>query len=111
MLTATYEAEQHLLHFGRSDVPACWTICGLTSGYLSRSSGEEIYVLEDRCVGEGSAACHLIGRTREEWGDEHAEELRFFEANRLKDCLDVSLQGSWRRSRRPSRNCARTAEP
>ncbi|MBN2577264.1 MAG: sigma-54-dependent Fis family transcriptional regulator [Deltaproteobacteria bacterium] len=92
MLTASYEAEQHLLHFGRSDVPACWTICGLTSGYISRSSGKEIYVLEDRCMGKGDAACHLIGRTREEWGDEHAEELRFFEANRLKDCLDVSLQ-------------------
>ncbi len=92
MLTASYEAEQHLLHFGRSDVPACWTICGLTSGYLSKSSGEEIYVLEDRCIGKGDAACHLIGRTREEWGDERAEELRFFEAGRLKDCLDVSLQ-------------------
>jgi len=91
-LTASYEAEQHLLHFGRSDVPACWTICGLSSGYISRSSGKEIYVLEDRCLGRGDAACHLIGRTREEWGDERAEELRFFEANRLKDCLDVSLQ-------------------
>jgi two-component system response regulator HydG len=92
MLTASYEAEQHLLHFGRSDVPACWTICGLSSGYISRSSGKEIYVLEDRCIGRGDAACHLIGRTREQWGDERAEELRFFEANRLKDCLDVSLQ-------------------
>ena len=92
MLTASYEAEQHLLHFGRSDAPACWTICGLTSGYLSRSSGHEVYVLEDHCMGQGDAACHLIGRTREEWGDERAEELRFFEANRLKDCLDVSLQ-------------------
>jgi DNA-binding NtrC family response regulator/predicted hydrocarbon binding protein len=92
MLTASYEAEQHLLHFGRSDTPVCWTICGLTSGYISRSSGKEIYVLEDRCLGQGDAACHLIGRTREAWGDEYAEELRFFEAKRLEDCLDVSLQ-------------------
>ena len=91
MLVASYEAEQHLLHFGRSDVPVCWTICGLTSGYLSRSEGKEIYVLEDRCMGEGDAACHLLGRTREEWGDERAEELRFFEPSRLKECLDVSL--------------------
>ena len=90
-IMASYEAEQHLLHFGRSDVPVCWTICGLTSGYLSRSCGHEIYVLEDRCVGQGDAACHLMGRTREEWGDERAEELRFFEATRLKDCLEVSL--------------------
>ena len=91
MLVASYEAEQHLLHFGRSDVPVCWTICGLTSGYISRSAGKEIYVLEDRCLGKGDAGCHLIGRTREEWGDEHAEELRFFEPARLEACLDVSL--------------------
>ena len=93
MLVASYEAEQHLLHFGRADVPVCWTICGLTSGYLSRSTGKPIYVLEDRCVGKGDAACHLFGRTREEWdGDDRAEELRFFEATRLKEWLDVSLE-------------------
>jgi two-component system, NtrC family, response regulator HydG len=91
MLVASYEAEQHLLHFGRSDAPVCWTICGLTSGYISRSTGKEIYVLENRCMGKGDAACHLVGRTREEWGDERAEDLSFFEAKRLKECLDVSL--------------------
>ena len=42
-------------------------------------------------MGKGDAGCHLFGRTREEWGDERAEELRFFEPDRLKDCLDVSL--------------------
>jgi two-component system response regulator HydG len=92
MLLASYEAEQHLLHFGRADEPVCWTICGLTSGYISASSGRETYVLEDRCLGSGHAACHLIGRTREEWGDEHAAELRFFDRARLGECLDVSLQ-------------------
>ncbi|MCC6751521.1 MAG: sigma-54-dependent Fis family transcriptional regulator [Deltaproteobacteria bacterium] len=92
MLVASYEAEQHLLHFGRSEVPVCWTICGLTSGYLSRTTGEETYVLEDRCMGRGDAACHHFGRTRQEWGDERAEELRFFEPVRLTECLEVSLQ-------------------
>jgi DNA-binding NtrC family response regulator len=92
MLVASYEAEQHLLHFGRADAPMCWTICGLTSGYLSRIAGKEIFVLEDRCMGKGDAACHLFGRTREAWGDERAEELRFFKPNRLKECLDVSLE-------------------
>jgi DNA-binding NtrC family response regulator len=91
MLSASYEAEQHLLHFGRSDEPMCWTICGLTSGYISRTAGKEIYVLEDGCMGRGDAGCHLLGRTREEWGDERAQELRFFEPGRLKECLDVSL--------------------
>src|SRR6185503_11826032 len=75
MIVSSYEAEQHLLHFGRSDEAVCWTISGLTSGYLSRSMGQEIYVLEDRCVGKGNAACHLFGRTRADWGSERAGEL------------------------------------
>jgi two-component system response regulator HydG len=91
-LAASYEAEQHLLTLRPHRRAVCWTICGLISGYLSRSTGQEIYVLEDRCMGRGDAACHLVGRTREEWGDQRAEELRFFEPTRLKECLDVSLQ-------------------
>jgi len=92
-LTASYEAEQHLLHFGRAEEPACWTICGLMSGYLSRTQDEEIYVLEDRCLGQGDAACHLLGRTRAEWSkDGRAQELTFFETGHLQACLEVSLQ-------------------
>src|SRR5258705_11346202 len=87
MLVGSYEAEQHLLHFGRADVPVCWTISGLTSGYLSRIAGKETYVLEDSCAGKGDAACHLFARSREDWGEEHADELRFFEPSRLQGCL------------------------
>ncbi len=91
LLVSSYEAEQHLLHFGRADTPMCWTICGLISGYISRTAGKEIYVLEDRCLGKGDAGCHLIGRSHDDWGDERAEELRFFQPDQLKDCLDISL--------------------
>jgi DNA-binding NtrC family response regulator len=91
MLLTSYEAEQHLLHFGRAEAPMCWTICGLISGYLSRIAGQEVFVLEDRCQGKGDAGCHLFGRTREEWGDARAEELRFYDKSRLSDCLDVSI--------------------
>jgi two-component system response regulator HydG len=91
-LLGSYEAEQHLVHFGRSDDPVCWTISGLTSGYLSKTAGHEVYVLEDRCVGRGDAACRLFARSREEWGEEHQAELHFFEPKRLAECLDVSLQ-------------------
>jgi predicted hydrocarbon binding protein len=91
-IAASYEAEQHLVHFGRSDVPICWTVCGVLSGYASQVTGSEIFVLEDRCIGKGDAACHLIGRTREGWGEERAEELNFFEKGRLQESLDVSLR-------------------
>ncbi|WP_257309812.1 sigma-54-dependent Fis family transcriptional regulator [Geothrix fuzhouensis] len=92
LILGSYEAEQHVLHFGRADAPICWTICGLISGYISRTTGKDIYVLEDRCVGKGDAACHLFGRTREEWGQARAAEIGYFEPKRLEGCLEVSLQ-------------------
>jgi len=90
-LLASYEAEQHLLHFGRSDTAVCWTICGLMSGFRSFISGEEIYFFEDRCLAQGHAACHLQGHTREEWGEKHAEDMIFYDTHNLAECLDVSL--------------------
>jgi two-component system response regulator HydG len=90
-LVGSYEAEQHIAHLGRSDTSVCWTICGLTSGYLSRAMGKEIYVLEERCIGRGDAVCHLLGRTLEEWGDDRADELRFYRVENLKEWLEPSL--------------------
>jgi two-component system response regulator HydG len=92
MILSSYEAEQHLLHFGRTDIAVCWTICGLTSGYLSRSLGKDVYVLESRCVAKGDASCHLFARTREEWGEDRAADLTFFDRNALEESLDISLQ-------------------
>ncbi|MFN2370616.1 MAG: sigma 54-interacting transcriptional regulator [Candidatus Krumholzibacteriia bacterium] len=91
-LIDSYEAEQHLAHLGLSDISACWTICGLTSGYLSRALGQEIYVLEDRCIARGDASCHLVGRTLQEWGEEHVEDLRYYQVTDLKEWLEPSLQ-------------------
>jgi DNA-binding NtrC family response regulator len=90
-LIGSYEAEQHIAHVGRSDTSVCWTICGLTSGYLSRAMGKEIYVLEERCIGRGDASCHLLGRTLEEWGDDRADDLRFYRVENLKEWLEPSL--------------------
>ncbi len=90
-LVESYEAEQHLLHFGRSDTAACWTISGLMSGYLSRTQEAEVYVLEDKCIARGDAACRHLARKRDEWGVAHVEALRFFESGRLKESLDASL--------------------
>ena len=91
ILLSSYEAEQHLLHFGRSDTAVCWTICGLMSGFRSFIAGKEIYIFEDRCLAQGHAACHLVGHTREEWGEKHAEDMIFYDAHNLAECLDISL--------------------
>jgi DNA-binding NtrC family response regulator len=85
----SYEAEQHLLHLGRADEPVCWTLTGFASGYLSFANGREIYCIEDRCQGKGDAACHLVGRFKEDWGAEIEPHLPFYD----KASVDSVLQG------------------
>ena len=85
----SYEAEQHLLHLGRADEPVCWTLAGFASGYLSFANGRAIYCIEDRCRGKGDPACHLIGRSKEEWGAAIDSHLPFYN----KGCVDSVLEG------------------
>jgi DNA-binding NtrC family response regulator len=83
----SYEAEQHLLHLGRSEEPVCWTLTGFASGYLSCAYGREVYGLETRCRGKGDAVCKLVARPREDWGAELAGALPFY----ATACLDAVL--------------------
>jgi len=83
----SYEAEQHLIHVGRSDIPVCWSQCGFASGQLSYVYGREIYCIETRCRGKGDAVCHMVGRAREDWGDELAEHLPFYAKASLDEAL------------------------
>lgn len=68
----SYVAEQHVHHFGRSDVPVCWSLAGYASGYASACVGREIYFRETACVAQGSAACSVVGKDAATWGDELA---------------------------------------
>ncbi len=83
----SYEAEQHLLHMGQSDGPVCWTVAGLASGYASRCLGASAFAFEDRCVGKGDPACHLILRKAEDLDESQRAQLTFFET----DSLDRSV--------------------
>jgi len=65
----SYEAEQHLLHFGVSDEPVCWTLTGFAGGYLSAAHGRRIRVIEESCVGKGDAVCRMAGKPEEEWDE------------------------------------------
>jgi two-component system response regulator HydG len=86
-LRDSYEAEQNLLLRGRSDKPVCWNLCGIISGYLSFTTGKELYALEDKCIGKGDPACHLIIKSEEEWGSAVGDELAFFKLIRIDDDL------------------------
>ncbi|MBI4509300.1 MAG: sigma 54-interacting transcriptional regulator [Deltaproteobacteria bacterium] len=83
----SYEAEQHLLHLGLSQEPTCWSLTGFASGYLSYCNGREILCVEVRCRGRGDATCHLVGRPRDEWG----EEVVGVSPQCRKESLDATL--------------------
>ena len=85
------EADQHLIHLGRSEEPVCWTLSGLVSGIATATTGIEHFALEDRCIARGDAMCRMFLRTRQAWGEERTEELRYFTPARLDDLLDESL--------------------
>jgi DNA-binding NtrC family response regulator len=84
---ASYEAKQHLLHLGRADYPVCWTLCGLASGYLSRATGRELFAIEDRCLAKGDAACHIMVKSAEEWGEAHRDLLLGFKRVEINAAL------------------------
>ena len=83
----SYEAEQHLMHVGRSDTPVCWTQTGFVSGYLSHANGREIYCIETQCRAMGDAVCRMICRPRDEWDDRLAAHLPYY----AKASLDAAL--------------------
>ena len=66
----SYEAEQHLHHYGTSEAPVCWSLVGYTSGFVSACTGKEVYFRETACAGQGKRHCSAIGRDAGSWGAE-----------------------------------------
>jgi two-component system, NtrC family, response regulator HydG len=84
----SYEAEQHLLHLGRSTECVCWSLTGFASGYLSKVNGRSIYCLEESCRGRGDPVCRMVARERADWPPEQQHHFAFYET----DCLDEGLR-------------------
>ena len=83
----SFEAEQHLLHFGQADEPVCWTLTGFASGYTSYAYGRPAYAVEDKCRGKGDAVCRVVGHLPEDSGDALATVLPFYESASLDATL------------------------
>ncbi|HEX4915623.1 MAG TPA: sigma 54-interacting transcriptional regulator [Vicinamibacterales bacterium] len=102
----SYTAEQHVHHFGRSDIPVCWSLAGYASGYASACLGQEVYFRETQCLAQGASRCAAIGKDAESWGDE-LDTLRFDyqgadlrqEVDRVREAVHKRLQEVERRER------------
>jgi len=102
----SYEAEQHVHHYGRSTGPVCWSLAGYASGFASACFEREIYFRESSCVSQGHQGCAVIGRDAASWGAE-IEALRTDfqagslgpEVERLQGAVRQQLQELARRER------------
>jgi DNA-binding NtrC family response regulator len=102
----SYEAEQHLHHFGRSARPVCWSLLGYISGFASACVGHEVYFQETACLGSGAPACTIVGRSADAWGGE-LDTLRYdfqgadlrAEVDRLRDAVHQERRKLARRER------------
>ncbi len=65
----SYEAEQHLKHFGVHNEPVCHTLTGFIGGYASEHYGRDIIVKEIKCVGKGDEHCLMIAKPAKEWDE------------------------------------------
>ena len=102
----SYEAEQHVHHYGKGSSPVCWSLVGYSSGYVSACLGKEIYFRETACLGEGAKVCSAVGRDADSWGEEiHAIREDFQaadlgqEVERLRDAVGRRLKELDRRER------------
>jgi DNA-binding NtrC family response regulator len=102
----SYEAEQHVHHYGRSHAPVCWSLVGYSSGFASACLGREIYFREIACAGRGARYCSAIGRDVNSWGAD-AESIRADfqaatlsqEVERLREAVGRRLKELDRRER------------
>ena len=102
----SYAAEQHVHHYGKTDVPVCWSLAGYASGYVSACLGQEIYFRERECLAQGAPKCSAVGKDAESWGDD-LEALRLDfqsadlgqEVERVREAVHKRLQELERRER------------
>ncbi len=85
----SYEAEQHLRLFGRSDDPVCWTLTGYASGFASRVLDADMICVEHACEGRGDAHCAWTLMNASDCAPELAGLREYFKPLNIRDRINV----------------------
>jgi PucR family transcriptional regulator, purine catabolism regulatory protein len=88
----SYEAKEHVRHFGISSIPVCFTLSGYASGFVSEIVGEKTIFKEITCEGMGEKECHWIGKTVEQWGGQAEQELRYLDESPIVEELAITYE-------------------
>jgi PucR family transcriptional regulator, purine catabolism regulatory protein len=88
----SYEAEEHVRHFGISSIPVCFTLSGYASGFVSEIVGEKTIFKEMTCEGMGEKECHWIGKTVDQWGKQAEQELHYLDESPIVEELSLTYE-------------------
>ncbi len=88
----SYEAREQIRLFGKSGKPVCYFLSGYASGYLSTVIDKKVIAYELQCEGMGHTECHWVCKTVDDWGEEIAGELKYYEVNNIIDELDQTYK-------------------
>ncbi len=83
------EADEHLIGLGKTDHPVCWMIAGYLTGYATFCFGQNIFFLENQCIGKGDHICTAVGKDEKSWGEEIKPHLRFFQGEDVKSKIII----------------------
>ncbi|MGB0128948.1 MAG: PAS domain S-box protein [Rhodocyclaceae bacterium] len=85
----SYEAEQHLRLFGRTDQPVCWTLAGYASGFASYVFQTDMICIETACEGRGDAQCHWRLLNLDDSAPELEPLRSYFQPLNIKDQINL----------------------
>lgn len=90
--THQVEDEEHVRHFPIGTEPSCWMQVGYASGYSTEFMGRQILYREVECQSMGQAACRIVGKPVEAWGNEALEDLQHLMPAALRsDALNTAV--------------------
>ncbi len=93
--THQVEDEEHVRHFPIGTEPSCWMQVGYASGYSTEFMGRQILYREVECQSMGQAACRIVGKPVEAWGDEAIQDLQHLMPAALRsDALTAAVSAS-----------------
>lgn len=89
----SFEAEQHLMQIGQTTEAICWRLTAFASGYVSNVQGKPVYFKETSCTAKGDDCCCLVGKYEEEWGEEIAPYLKYYQGHSIEEiCSDLDIK-------------------
>lgn len=88
----SYEAVEHIEHFGIDDEPVCYTLVGYASGFLTEICNQTVLFKEVKCVGKGDEVCSFVARTVDYWTEDMSDELKYYKEEPIVKELELTYE-------------------